>query len=612
MKEKKQIIDIMAEKKPDRRLLKYVPDVTEVRSNTDRRKIESKELGYFSRQTGADERYITNGDVDVICKKNGKKTIVKLKNVDISATGTLLVCNQESQANSIKSAEQIVLRFDIEPGVMPEGYESKTKIKAKVVRERIRDDGSLELGMKFDETLSQHINRKQGRYLFGMSLVLFVFVSVFVVFMRAESIIYFRFNQILYTYSIIAAVFLLSRYFFGMLYRAVPINPDFTPSVTIIIPCFNEEAWIERTILSCVDQDYPPEKLSVIIVDDYSTDNSVEMIKKTLEKLNADLVYSGMPDRVSYFVQPENLGKRDALAVGTKMAKSDYIVFVDSDSFLDPYAIRNLVQPFQDPKMGGVAGRTDVANVYTNWLTKMQTTRYYVAFRIMKSAEAYFDTVTCLSGPLACYKKEIVDEVLDDWLNQEFLGRKATFGDDRSLTNFVLKKHRTSYQDTAICSTIVPNEQSVFLKQQMRWKRSWLRESFIAASFIWKKEPFAAIFFFIGLIVPFLAPIIVVYNLIYVPIVHQVFPTTFLLGLLMMALLMSFVYLLFRRSKIWLFSMFFVIYYEFVLLWQMPVAWFTFWKSTWGTRMTPEDVKEQERREQKKMLKEKGKVKNNA
>lgn len=272
------------------------------------------------------------------------------------------------------------------------------------------------------------------------------------------------------------------------------------------------------------------------------------------------------------------------------MAKHDLVVFVDSDSFLDPLAIKHLVQPFQDPRMGGVAGRTDVENKYTNSITKLQTVRYYIAFRIMKAAESWFDSVTCLSGPLSCYKKRLVLKHADSWLNQKFLGQPATFGDDRSMTNFILKTHRTAYQDKAICSTIVPSEMNVFLKQQMRWKRSWLRESLRAAGFIWRKEPFMALFFYIGVIVPIAAPLIVLYNLLYVPIFHHVFPGTFLMGLLLMSLLMSLAHLLFRKSKLWVFGFVFCFFYEMVLLWQMPVAWFTFWKSTWGTRETPQDI----------------------
>ena len=250
--------------------------------------------------------------------------------------------------------------------------------------------------------------------------------------------------------------------------------------------------------------------------------------------------------------------------------------------------------------MGGVAGRTDVANTYTNSLTKMQSVRYYIAFRVMKASEALFDTVTCLSGPLSCYRKSIVKEHEEAWLNQKFLGHKATFGDDRAMTNFVLSHHRTYYQDTAVCSTIVPNKQKVFLKQQMRWKRSWLRESLMAGAFMWRKEPFAALNFYIGLLVPILAPIVVAYNLFYVPFTQHIFPTTFLVGLLLMSLMMSIAQLFFRKSSTWYFGFLFCLYYEVVLLWQMPLAWVTFWKSTWGTRMTPSDVKEKEKRQRHK------------
>ncbi len=408
--------------------------------------------------------------------------------------------------------------------------------------------------------------------------------------MRAESVLYFKFNKILYTYSIIAATFLLTRYLFAAFYRPVPIDPDFTPGVTIVIPCFNEERWIQKTILGCINQDYPTDKLEVIVVDDCSNDQSLAKIKEIIEELKIKEKRYDIENRLHYIHQEQNAGKRHALARGTLMARHELVVFADSDSFLDPFAIRNVVQPFKDVKMGGVSGRTDVANTYTNALTKMQAVRYYIAFRILKAAEGYFDAVTCLSGPLACYRKSLVIKHMDHWLNQKFLGEKATFGDDRSMTNFILRENRTGYQDTAICNTIVPNTHRIFLKQQMRWKRSWLRESLIAAAFMGKKEPFMALSFYMGVLVPFLAPVIVLYNFIYIPLAHRVLPVTFIIGICLMALLMSMAQLLLRKSSTWIFGLWFCLYYEAVLLWQMPIAWFTFWKTTWGTRLTPADL----------------------
>jgi hyaluronan synthase len=379
---------------------------------------------------------------------------------------------------------------------------------------------------------------------------------------------------------------------FGSFYRPIPIDRDFTPGVTIIIPCFNEEKWIKRTILGCINQDYPIDKLEVIVVDDSSNDQSLEKIREIVEDLKETEKRFDIEERLHYVRQEQNAGKRHALARGALMAKHDLVVFVDSDSFLDPFAIRTIVQPFKDTKMGGVSGRTDVANTYTNALTKMQAVRYYIAFRIMKAAESYFDAVTCLSGPLSCYRKDLVIKYMDAWLNQRFLGEKATFGDDRSMTNFILRENRTGYQDTAICNTIVPNTHTIFLKQQMRWKRSWLRESLIAARFMWKKEPFMALSFYMGVLVPLLAPLIVLYNLIYIPITLRVFPLTFIIGIALMALLMSMAQLFLRKSSTWIFGLWFCLYYEAVLLWQMPIAWVTFWKTTWGTRMTPADILE--------------------
>lgn len=610
--EKMEQEDVFPVYKKDRRVLPNVPDKEKVRSSTDRRGTytvsgkHARKIKHIDGQSMENKRYLVNYNVELKgirrAKSFGK---LKAKAMDVSNTGILVELAdgtyKEEQFKINKRNIYFQIKFRVEPGTMPEGFESKIKEEAKLIRVVPADDShGLLLAFQFLDPISNHIYNSTGKSSLFLSSLFLFFVSAAVLFMRAESFIYFKYNKYLYLYSIITAVFLLSRYLFGALYRVVPINPDFTPSVTIVIPCFNEEEWISSTILSCMNQDYPIDKLEVIVVDDCSNDNSVKRIQETIEKLYSEAERFQTKERIRLLVQEKNAGKREALARGVEVAKNDLVVFVDSDSFLQPDAIKNLVQPFQDPKVGGVTGRTEVENKYTNFLTKMQAVRYYIAFRIMKAAEAYFDAVTCLSGPLSCYRKELVLEHKEDWLKQKFLGQPATFGDDRSLTNFILKKHRTEYQDNAICSTIVPKKYSVFLKQQMRWKRSWLRESIIAGLFIFKKELFMSLFFYIGLLVPIAAPIVVIYNLIYVPIIHRVFPTTFLVGMLLMSLLISFAHLFFKRSTLWLFGLYFCLFYEVVLLWQMPVAWVTFWKSTWGTRMTPQDVKAKEKKKRRK------------
>ncbi|WP_292262727.1 glycosyltransferase, partial [Megasphaera sp.] len=605
-KPEEKLEEVLMKERPDRRLLPHVPG--RQRSGHSRRALPDEEVakyGYlkFANGEDANARYLVDYDVHITTGNLGLGHTCKGKAQDLSVTGMGLTVDADD-ARAIVNSGSLTLFFEIKPGTMPEGLEMKVKTQAKCVRpskedleQQLAEQASrgeskpVFLGVQFNENLLEYSRRHSSRFAVPfVSFLLFV-ICLCIVLMRTESVVYFKFNKYLYLYSIIASTFLLIKYIFGALYRPVKNDANYTPGVTILVPCFNEETWIRRTILNAMDQFYPPDKLEVIVIDDCSTDHSVERIRETIEEIQTK-EGPETAERIHYIVQPVNQGKREALVAGAKEAKHELVLFVDSDSFLNPYAIRNIVQPFKDARCGGVSGRTDVANTYTNSLTKMQSVRYYIAFRIMKAAEGLFDAVTCLSGPLSCYRKDLVLRYADDWLNQRFLGHKATFGDDRAMTNFILRHHRTDYQDTAICYTIVPNDYDVFLKQQMRWKRSWLRESLVASTFMWRKEPFMSVMFYMGVLVPIIAPFIVCYNLIYIPIMHRVFPFTFIFGMFLMAGLMSACQLFLRRSTTWLYGIWFCLYYEMVLLWQMPIAWFTFWKSTWGTRMTPADVAE--------------------
>lgn len=601
----KETGNVLFLEKQDRRLLAHVPDPSHVRSSNDRRgNVAIKSKSRFALFAG--QRYESEFEAQLIVPQLGKRKLTGIC-TDISQTGMQIRFSGEDTGKLLALKEPydeivVSVKFRVPSGTLSEGMEKWVSQKAVLVR---YDENSEGFGLLFSDPLYRYFQRRNDIYMLSSASLMLFFITLFIMMMRYESVLYLRFATALSVYSIITAVFLLTRYLFGSLYRPIPLDPAFTPGVTIVIPCFNEGEWIQRTILRCVDQDYPIDQLEVIVVDDCSTDNSYQVIQDTLDMLYRESERFKTRQRVFGIRLEKNSGKREALAAGVRLSSKEFVTFVDSDSFLEPDAIRNLVQPFFDPDVHGVSGRTDVANTFTNRLTKMQAVRYFIAFRVMKAAESYFDSVLCLSGPLSCYRKQTVLEHLDEWLNQTFLGHKATFGDDRALTHMILKHKRTVYQDTAICSTIVPHTTKVLLRQQMRWKRSWLRESLVCATFMWRKEPFMMLSFYMGLIIPALAPVIVIYNLVYVPLVHHLYPTTFLFGLLLMGLLMSFMQLFFRKSSIWLYGLWFCLYYEAILLWQMPWAWVTFWVSTWGTRMTPTDVEATEQRNKRRKSKEK-------
>lgn len=610
-RKEKQTVEIFPHSKSDRRILSYVPDPTYRRQQTDRRgalgsasdePIDKKgSYLHINEMVETGQRYHAQFKVKIHTKKRNKKynRALKVKSADLSVTGILLKISREAARNII-IGQKVTLEFNIPSGTLQEGYESRVKIKAKAIRftkqkELFPDEEYEYVAFQFEIPLTRYFTKKKWFSEITIASLFMGFIVLLIMLMRVQSIIYFKYDIVLYSYSLLTATYLLSRYLFSAFYRSVPVDSKFTPGVSVIIPCFNEETWIQKTIVSCLNQDYPLDKLEVIVVDDCSNDDSVQRIEEIITALKKERTNFNIKGRLKFIKLEENSGKRIALARGVEVAKHELVTFVDSDSFLHPSAIRNIVQPFRDSKMGGVTGRTDVENKWTNYITKMQAVRYYVAFRIMKAAESVFDAVTCLSGPISCYRKDLVLKYRKAWLNQRFLGHPATFGDDRSMTNFILRHNRTVYQDSAVCSTIVPSKYHVFLRQQMRWKRSWLRESLIAASYMWRKEPFQALSFYAGLIVPVLAPLVVIFNLIIVPFEYNKFPAVFIMGLLLMSFLMSFVYLLLRKSHIWIYGFVFCLFYEVILLWQMPVACVTFWKSTWGTRKTKQDIAEENR-----------------
>ena len=96
-----------------------------------------------------------------------------------------------------------------------------------------------------------------------------------------------------------------------------------------------------------------------------------------------------------------------------------------------------------------MCGHADVLNVRESWLTRMQAVRYFVAFRVVKAAESVFNAVTCCSGCFSAYRREAIMPRLEWWESQTFLGVESTFGDDRSLTNCVLRDWRVVYEKKA-------------------------------------------------------------------------------------------------------------------------------------------------------------------
>ncbi len=389
-------------------------------------------------------------------------------------------------------------------------------------------------------------------------------------------------NDLLFSlYSLAVAFYILSRFALAYFYDPEKGNfdPHYVPTVTFAVPSKNEGENIRETLLRIADSDYPKSKFDIIAVNDGSTDNTLDEMLATKKIAKR----AGVNIHVVHW--EKNRGKRDGMAECVIRSKSELVIFIDSDSFVDKNTARELVKYFIDKKVAAVAAHGYVANANVNALTKMQAVRYYVAFKAYKGTEALFRSVTCCSGCGSAYRRSHMLEVLNKWKNQKFLGVRCTYGDDRSLTNYLLQKgYSALYAPEAKVYTIVPENFRQFMKQQLRWKKSWVRESFRAGIFMWKRNPIISLIFYLGIILPLLAPIIVIRAMFWYPYLTGIPPYSYLIGLGLMSLAYGLYYYAHTNDKNWFYGVLFATFYTLVLVWQLPYAIINMRDASWGTR----------------------------
>lgn len=388
-------------------------------------------------------------------------------------------------------------------------------------------------------------------------------------------------NTLLSIYSIVVSLYVLSRFALAYFYEieSDQFDKEYTPTVSFGVPAKNEGGAIKETLLRMVRSAYPKEKFDIITVNDGSGDNTLE------EMLKAKKIAEKEGVEIKIIDWKVNKGKREGMAECVRQSKNEIIIFIDSDSFVKKNTAKELVKFFSHKNIAAVAGHAYVANKKGNLLTKMQSLRYYIAFKANKAAEALFGSVTCCSGCCSAYKRSYVLEIIDSWVNDTFLGVKCTFGDDRSLTNYLLKKgYETLFAPKAIVYTFVPDTIKKFLTQQLRWKKSWLRESLKASLFMWKKNPIMSLSFYLGFILPIISPFIVTRALVWYPATTGNFPFSYILGLFLITIVYGIFYHIHTNDKKWVNGMVFSLFFGIILIWQLPWAILNLRDSRWGTR----------------------------
>lgn len=395
--------------------------------------------------------------------------------------------------------------------------------------------------------------------------------------------IFFWVTLVLLAFKI--SFFIYSVYLYIQYKPIATVTDSELPTCTVIVPAYNEGELVWHTLKSLADSDYPKEKLQLLAIDDGSKDDTWQWILKAKEMLG---------DRLSIFQQPENKGKRHALYRGFHIGTGAVFVTVDSDSIVKTDTLRNLVSPFvTNEDCGAVAGNVQVLNNQKAIIPKMLNVSFVFSFEFVRSAESMLGSVLCTPGALAAYRRDAVFNCLPEWINQTFMGEPSDIGEDRAMTNMILKQgHKVLFQRNAHVLTNVPETYQGLYKMFIRWGRSNVRENLSMVNYVFKDfrkgSKFGTRLLFLDqwfkLIMTYPAVIFMLYFILSQPIL---FVTATLFSILLLSSIQVFFYA--KRYSVsesfWAYS--YSLLYAFGLFWITPYAIVTANKSGWLTRELP-------------------------
>jgi hyaluronan synthase len=278
----------------------------------------------------------------------------------------------------------------------------------------------------------------------------------------------------------LGACLLIFRSITWMFYRTPPVCAlEKAPMMTVVIPAYNEGKMVASTVDSVVQARYLRSRLEIIVIDDGSRDDTWEHIQAAARR------YPGLVTPLRFL---RNQGKRAALNAGFRRARGEVIVTVDSDSSIEKETLLAMAGPFQDPKVGAVAGKVMVLNRRQGLIPRMLQVQFILAFDLVRAVQSTYGVVQCCPGALSAYRAAALYRVLDAWTDQTFLGRRCTYGEDRSLTNFVLDLgYDVLYQRKAVVHTLVPITYDKLCRMYLRWERSNIQEFFRFLPIAWKR-----------------------------------------------------------------------------------------------------------------------------
>lgn len=234
-------------------------------------------------------------------------------------------------------------------------------------------------------------------------------------------------------------------------------NLNDTNKVSVLIPAWNEEVGILKTLNSVINTDYS--ELEIIVINDGSTDKTHQLVSNFIQEYERDHHQSVAP--VIKYLKLPNGGKAKALNQGLRIASGEIVLTVDADSVMDKKMITNMVRRFTDKNVAAVAGNVVVGN-RKKPIELLQQLEYLHGFWF-KRADSNFNSVHIIGGAAAAYRKDVLEEAggFDESIITE---------DVELSMRLLAMGYATRYAADAVVYTEGPSEWKCLCSQRLRWK----------------------------------------------------------------------------------------------------------------------------------------------
>jgi hyaluronan synthase len=326
------------------------------------------------------------------------------------------------------------------------------------------------------------------------------------------------------------------------------------PLISIVVPAKNEEKNIRNCVQSCLNQTYMNKE--IIVVNDGSTDKTGEVLDE-MRKENRTTNF-----RILHL--SKSVGKKKAVEAASEIARGEIYAFMDSDCDMAFDAVEKAAKIFHnDRKLGALTCHGRVRDAQRgNTIEKFQQVYIDISCRSIKAAESSFKSVTCCSGSLSFYRRVAIQDFIHEWANDRFLGIDFKFCTDRRMTAHILgtrtkpdstidkKQHEhmpilqtgdddietmkksldpdiefsdrpikwnVEYSNSIKVNVGVPTTFESLAKQQIRWRKSFIRSLFATGGIYWKRPSFIALLYYIQIAMKLVRPYILFYTIAILP-----------------------------------------------------------------------------------------------